>query len=88
MKSIIIYNTKEHTQAPGNNDFRPLLKLHIIKVFLEKICFDICFSRMREMMDCGERMVESSLCEEPESERICFQQNLDLFWEFSAVVQS
>ena len=32
MKSIIIYNTKEHTQAPGNNDFRPLLKLQIISV--------------------------------------------------------
>ena len=36
-------NTKEHTQAPGNNDFRPLLKLQIIKVFLEKICLIFFF---------------------------------------------
>ena len=39
------------------------------------------------MMNCGERMVESSRCEEPESERICFQQNLDLFWEFPVAIQ-
>ena len=37
------------------------------------------------MMNCRERMVESSICEEPESERICFQQNLDLaFGVFSS----
>ena len=36
------------------------------------------------MTICGERMVESSRSEDPESERICFQQNLDLFWGFSS----
>ena len=41
MKSIIIiYNTKEnthtHTQAPGKNDYQPLLELHYKSVSEEK----------------------------------------------------
>ena len=40
------------------------------------------------MTNCGERTVESSRPAELEDEGICFQQYLDLLWEFSVVFQS